>query len=483
MSRTLAAARVATMVEGFDRSPAYRGLAEALRRLIADGRIPLGVRLPSERTLTDALAVSRTTVARAYADLREAGYLASRQGSGSVAALPHEVEQRRHQVLHPGLDDLGEDVIDLTCAATSAVPGTMAAFEAAMQQLPTLLAGPGYTPAGLPDLREAIAQGYRDRGLPTTADQIIVTPGALAAVAVAIRAAARTGDRALLESPTYANVIETTRRAGARIVGVEVSHEGWDVDLVTATVRQVAPRISYTIPDFHNPTAALMPDADREQIAATLTDGRVTAIADESLVDLGLDDEVLGSARPAPFASYHSDTITVGSTSKSIWGGLRIGWLRVPRARFEAALQARLSLDLGAPPLEQLVALHLMRDHERVLAARRDQVRGSRDALLEALAEALPDWRANQPRGGLCTWIDLGEESSTTLSVAAARQGLLLPAGPAFAPEGGMDHFLRIPYTQEPAVLREAVRRLAIARATADDAPLRGQGLGPTLVA
>ena len=88
MTRLVSAARVAALVGDFDRSPAYRGLAEALRVLITDGRVPVGVRLPSERELTDALGVSRTTVTRAYAELREHGFLVSRQGSGSVASLP-----------------------------------------------------------------------------------------------------------------------------------------------------------------------------------------------------------------------------------------------------------------------------------------------------------------------------------------------------------------------------------------------------------
>src|SRR3954453_19742236 len=86
--RVLAAARVAALIGDFDRSPAYRGLAEGLRVLITDGRVPTGVRLPSERELTEALGVSRTTVTRAYAELRDRGFLVSRQGSGSVAALP-----------------------------------------------------------------------------------------------------------------------------------------------------------------------------------------------------------------------------------------------------------------------------------------------------------------------------------------------------------------------------------------------------------
>jgi DNA-binding transcriptional regulator YhcF (GntR family) len=88
MPRLISAGRVATLVGGFDRSPAYAGLADALILLIGDGRIALDVRLPSERELTDALGVSRTTVTRAYAELRDAGYAAARRGAGTFTRVP-----------------------------------------------------------------------------------------------------------------------------------------------------------------------------------------------------------------------------------------------------------------------------------------------------------------------------------------------------------------------------------------------------------
>ncbi|MEQ4522919.1 winged helix-turn-helix domain-containing protein, partial [Nocardioides kribbensis] len=85
---TVSASRLAALVGGFDRSPAYLGLADALTLLIGDGRIGYGTRLPSERDLTEALAVSRTTVTRAYAALRETGFAEARQGAGTFALLP-----------------------------------------------------------------------------------------------------------------------------------------------------------------------------------------------------------------------------------------------------------------------------------------------------------------------------------------------------------------------------------------------------------
>lgn len=454
MSRLVAASRVATLLGDFDRSPAYRGLAEGLRVLITDGRVPVGVRLPSERDLTEALEVSRTTVARAYAELRDHGFLVSRQGSGSVAALPVSRGDHGDHLLR--LTEHPDGKADLTCAAPLPGPGLLAAYERAVAELPRHLAGPGYYPSGLPVLREAVAESYAARGLPTSPDQIMVVPGAQAGVAIAARALLSPGDRAVTESPTYPNAIATLTQNGARLVGVDVPRDETDTEAMTTTLRQVVPRAAYLIPDFHNPTGSLLLDEGRERVARALARTRTTAIIDESMAMLPLE----GQAMPAPFAAYAQDDITVGSMSKPFWGGLRIGWMRVPAGRMDALFRARLTLDLGTSPMEQLVAADLLRDGSDLLTHRREQLRVSRDAALAALAEHLPDWRPTRPTGGLNLWCELPAALSTALVSRAERHGVLLASGPSFAPEGGLDRFLRIPYTQPAHVLADAIGRL-----------------------
>src|SRR4051794_32681318 len=165
MTPMIGAGRVATLVGDFDRSPAYAGLAEALVLLIGDGRIPLGTRLPSERELTDVLGVSRTTVTRAYAELRDAGYAEARRGAGTFTRVPGGRTRAHDRALLPRPGD-GE-AIDLSCAAPSAPPGLARAYAEAAADLPCYLGGHGYFPAGLPELQQAIAATYDARGLPT----------------------------------------------------------------------------------------------------------------------------------------------------------------------------------------------------------------------------------------------------------------------------------------------------------------------------
>ncbi|MDX6357277.1 MAG: hypothetical protein QOH37_331, partial [Nocardioidaceae bacterium] len=288
---------------------------------------------------------------------------------------------------------------------------------------------------------------------------VIVVPGALAGLAVTARAVARPGDRALLESPTYPNAIATVQHAGARIAGVDVDHRGWDAEQVAATVRQLRPALAYLIPDFQNPTGALMPDDDRARIGSALTRARCTTIVDESLVELRLDPVPM----PLPFAAHAPGAVSLGSLSKPFWGGLRIGWVRAPEHLVTAVFKARLSLDLGAALFEQLVAVELLARPDELLAERRRRLRPSRSAALAAIAEQLPEWQVASPGGGLMLWCELPAPVSTELTLVAEGYDVLLAAGPAFAPEGGFDRFLRIPLTQPPEVLVEAIGRLRLA--------------------
>jgi DNA-binding transcriptional MocR family regulator len=465
MSQSTSATRVAALVGDFHRSPAYLGLADALRELIGDGRIGYGSRLPSERELTTALRVSRTTVTRAYAVLRDTGYAEARHGSGTFTRLPGGPTRALDRALWP--TDVSAGVIDLVCAAASAPPGIAAAYADAVAALPAHLGGHGYYPAGLPDLQARIAASYDDRGLATSPDQIIVTTGALAASAVVGSALAGPRDRVLMESPTYPNAVQALRAGGGRLVTVPLDPEGWDLEAIAGVLAKRSPQLVHVMPDHHNPTGLVMPDRQRAAYARLLSRHGAIAVVDEAHHTLRLD----GAPPQRPFASYAKDAITVGSASKSVWGGLRLGWIRAPHSLVDKLVRARVGMDLGAPVLEQLVLIRLVTgEFDAVLAAHRARLREQRDALVAALAEHLPDWSFRTPSGGMALWCRLPTAGATALSIEAERHGVLLAPGPSFAPEGGLDRYLRLPYTVAAQDLEEAVRRIAAAWAVVSTA-------------
>ncbi|WP_104107182.1 PLP-dependent aminotransferase family protein [Nocardioides sp. 616] len=450
--------RIAALVGAFDRSPAYLGLAEQLTLLIGDGRIPLATRLPSERELVAELGLSRTTVTRAYAVLREAGYAESRRGAGTYTRVPGGRERAHDRALVPRPG--GEtDGIDLDCAAPTAPPGLAAAYARAMQDLPAYLGGHGYFPSGLPVLQRAVAATYDARGLPTDPEQIIVTPGALSAAAIVAQSFTGPRDRVLVESPVYPNSTQAIRNAGARLHSAPVDPDGWDLDTIGAELRRVRPTLAYLVPDFQNPTGLLMSTPQRATYAAHLAAAGTIAVVDEAHQALALE----GQEMPSPFAALAPGSITLGSASKTFWGGLRLGWIRAPHEHLDRLVQGRTSLDLGSPVLEQLVLTHLLAAPEEMLAWHRARLRRQRDHLVSALRTALPQWRFRVPTGGLALWCQLPRPGATALAAEAETLGLTVSPGPVFAAEGGLDSYLRVPWTAEPAVLDRAVGRLALA--------------------
>jgi DNA-binding transcriptional MocR family regulator len=166
---------------------------------------------------------------------------------------------------------------------------------------------------------------------------------------------------------------------------------------------------------------------------------------------------------PRPLAFHAPGTITIGSASKSYWGGLRLGWVRAPLSEMDRLLQARIGLDLGAPVFEQLVLADLMERAEEVLPVHRERLVAGRDALVDAVAEHLPDWGFRVPDGGLALWCELPAPLGTAVTEEASRHGVVVAPGPVFAVEGGLDRFVRIPWTAAPDQLVEATRRLAAA--------------------
>ena len=464
MQRALAPARLAALVGQFDRSPAWLGLHRALQELIGDGRIPVGTRLPSERAVTSALGVSRSTVSRAYAELIEAGFATARQGSGTYATVPVERRRAHDHVLHAGgLDAAPEGSIDLNCASDSATPGVAAAYDRALAALPSYLCGSGYLPSGLPGLQAVIADWYARRGLPTTPGQVIVTSGALSATAIVARALSRPGDRVMIETPVYANAIEALRLGGGQLVpsplGDPLGEAGWDLDEIETTLRQASPRLAYLIPDFQNPTGLLMDDAMRTRYARALRAAGTTAVVDETLQPTSL----LDAPMPAPFAAHAPDAISIGSASKMYWGGVRLGWIRAPLDLAARLVATRVQSDLGSSLFDQLVLCELFKAGEAVHAIRRDRLRARRDALVGAMREHLPDWRFRIPDGGLALWVQLPHGSATALAAAMERHGVFLAPGPVFSVEGGFDGWLRIPFSRNEDELAEAVRRIAAA--------------------
>lgn len=438
--------------------PAYVALADALRAAILSGAVPLSTRLPSERELADAAGVSRTTTTATYDLLRDEGYLVSRRGSGTVTTLPSGPGARVSMAESVGHEP---GVVDLAMAAPSAPSSLHGAYVAALDALPRHLSGTGYSPLGLPVLREAVARWYTDRGTPTSPDQVLITTGAQQAIHLLVTAHAGPGDRVVVEHPTYPHAIDVVRSVGARPVPVPSGGSGLDIDLLESTLRQVSPRLVYLIPNHRNPTGTSLDDEERAQVRALARRYRTTIVGDEVLTELTLDGPTPGSYAGDGTASAY--VVSIGSASKSYWGGLRVGWVRAHPDLVARLASTRAHTDIGTAVLEQLVVAELLAQPGDVLSRRRTELRARRDLLVGLLLDQLPSWSFDVPVGGLSLWVDLGAPVSSALAAISTRHGVRVVPGTAFGVDGSFERNLRLPYTTSPDELRRAVAGLAAA--------------------
>jgi DNA-binding transcriptional MocR family regulator len=444
---------------------AYRALSDRIRLLTLDGRIPTDSRLPAERELSDRLGVSRTTVTAAYRRLRDTGFLVSVRGSGSMARLPGA--PAGHAGPAPG------GILDFSKATMPALAGLPDAVRAAVGDLPGHLGGSGFDPVGIPELRAAIADRYRARGLPTDPEHVMVTIGAQHAIALLARVLVGRGDRVLIEAPTYPHAYEALNAAGARLVPVNVSSAvagedaataGWDETALLQTLRRSNPVLGYLMPDFHNPTGRTMPVDQRERVLVAAARQGTVLVVDETIAELDID----RAGDFLPFPAYAEpgrpgDVVAIGSVGKTIWGGLRVGWIRAERPLIRRLVAARSANDLGTPILEQLIVVRLLAGMPAILEGRRAELRAGRDHLERLLASRFPDWQVPHVDGGITAWVNLGRPVSSALALAARNHGLLVPAGPRFGLDGAFERFLRIPFCYGTGEMDLAVDALGLA--------------------
>lgn len=433
-------------------------LADGLRGLVVNGRVAARTRVPSERELSSRLGISRGSVSRAYDRLREEGYLVSRRGSGSWLTLP----EGHGPVAAP--DGAAAD-IDLTLAALPAPDPLLArAAERAAAALPRLLHTAGYDAGGIPELREAVAARLTERGLPTRADEVLVTAGAQHALHLLLTLLAGPGERVLVDAPAYPRTLSAIRTARGRAVAVPLAPDGWDVEAWEATLTAGSPALAVTVADFHNPTGLAMSGPQRGALARACARAGTSLVVDETFAELRLD----GPPLPAPLGAFDPGVITVGTLSKSAWGGLRVGWIRASRRLVTELTTVRASLDMAGPVLDQLLALELLDVWDDVLADRRALLAARRDALFDALPA---DWQTRLPHGGMSAWVQLPAPIATRLAGVAAARGVAVTPGPAFSVDGTFESHLRLPFTLPPADLRAAVERLEALAANLGDAP------------
>lgn len=433
-------------------------LAQAIAALIEGGELRAGDRLPAERALAGAIAVSRGTVVAAYGLLSDDELVERRQGSGTRVAGPvgAVAPVRERAARGEGLFSAAPSGIDLL-RAVPAMPQLV--IDLVRAHTPTLdpVTLAETDPAGLPGLRARLAALFEEDGTPATPAQILVTHGAQQAISLVVDELVSPGDVVLTESVTWPGLADSVRRRGGRVHGVTIGPDGIDVDELEAAVVALRPVLIAVNPHHHNPTGTRLPGAGRQRLADLSAEYGVPVLEDRVLAHVSFDGVV-----PPTLAALRPDApvIVVDSLSKWAWSGLRIGWLRADPVLVRRLRGARQLVDQSTSVPAQLLALDLI-DHARALRRATSQTHAEASArLVAAMAEHLPDWKVAPPPGGLALWARLPVGSATALARMAAMSGVAVAGGTEFTASVVYDDHIRVPCTAPDALLQEGVRRL-----------------------
>jgi DNA-binding transcriptional MocR family regulator len=440
------------------RGPLHVLLAARLRRLIDEGELPPGAPLPPDRALALALAVGRSTVIAAYDLLRQDGRIVRRQGSGTrvagtQAGGPGGVRHTTSAPIFLNLLEPRDGVIPLACAAPDRPPPELAeAYARVAPALAGTIGDIGYHPAGHPAARRAIADHYARRGIGTGPERILVTNGAQQALSLLARALLAPGDRVLVEGPTYPGALEAFREQAAVPRSLPVGLGG-----LAAAATEHGAALAYVISTFHNPTGSVLPALARRALVRDAAAAGLPLIDDEVLSELAFP----GVAVPPPLAAHGDEVISVGSLSKSVWGGLRVGWVRAPEPLIARLARLLAVHDLGGNVPAQLVAADLLARHDTLTGREAPGREARHDHLRAELARRLPAWDAPAVRGGQTLWVRLPCGDGTSFAQAALRQGVAVLPGSGLDASGHDHDHVRLHFVAPRDELTEAVRRLA----------------------
>ncbi|HEU4904990.1 MAG TPA: PLP-dependent aminotransferase family protein [Solirubrobacterales bacterium] len=438
--------------------PLHEQIERSIREAIQAGRLAAGAALPSSRALARELGISRGVVTEAYSQLAAEGYLHSRQGAPVRVArsvrAPAERPPARSMLpsfpyhFHPGLPDLAGFPRDRW----------LRSLRAAWRQAP--IDAVGYPdPRGVPALREALA-GYlgRVRGVAAEPELTLVSTGFSQAFSLICRwLAARGVERVALEDPGWHHHRLIVEAAGLAVAPVPVDSEGIRVDALEATAASAV----VVTPAHQFPTGAVLSRERRAALVEWAEEGERLIVEDDYDAEYRYDDAGLGALQ-----GLAPDRVAyIGSASKRLTPGMRLGWVLLPSWLAWQLIQAKAVEDGGSEAVGQL-ALHDFIERgelDRHIRRTRLRYRRRREVLLAALARRLPQARPGAGAAGLYELVELPEGVDEAALVSAAGErgvGLEGLALHRFAPAGPPGLVLGFANLSEPAIER-GVRLLA----------------------
>lgn len=456
----------------------YQVLADKFTAMIREGSLLGGDKLPSVREASRQFSVSPSTVFKAYYQLEDRGLIRARQRSGyyvseNIGTVLPEPSRSKPQLVSSevSINELVFSVLD-SIRATATVPlGT--AFPShelfPLDQLSNSLAkanrsakfidtavnvAPGYKA-----LRRMIAVRYRTVGIDVSADDIIITNGAMEGLTLALQAVTRPGDTVAIESPGFYAALQTIERLHLKAIEIPMHpQDGADLDALAKMLKTQQIKACWLMSNFQNPLGSSMPDVNKQALVGLLGQYDIPLIEDDVYGEL-----YFGKHYQAPLKTYDKKGLVIhcSSFSKTLAPTYRVGWTLAGRY-YEKIRRAKLMTTLStALPVQMALADYLNRgSYDKHLRQLRQLLEDQQRQMAASIAEHFPaGTKVSRPQGGYFLWVEFpsGIDALTLYKLALERDILIAP-GPIFSINGDYQHCIRLNYGQPMGRVAEAVK-------------------------
>jgi len=446
--------------------PVYKQIIDYIKERISNGEWSIGSKLPTQRELSKIFDVNRSTVVEALEELKAEGLIEGKSGGGTVivnntwsllASTPppnwkdyissgiHKPNLPTIQMINRLENEKGIIRLGTGELASELYPHDM--MKKVLIKVSEKVTSLGYEePKGLMFLREAISEYIKKCGINASPSKILIVSGSLQALQLISIGILHQGSTVLVEKPSYLNSLNLFQSSGIRLKGISMDSHGIRLDEIVKNINYKNSTLLYTIPTFQNPTGILMSEEKRDELLKICAKERLPIIEDDAYRELWLDEEPF---KPLKANDKNGNVVYLGTVSKTLAAGLRIGWVVAPENVIEHLSDIKMQIDYGTSSLSQWVLAECISSgrYEKYLVELRNELRVRRQLalnILEKYFSEIAEW--NKPKGGFYIWLKLKKQiSMNKLFELSYNNGILINPGNVYDSSNSQN--IRISYS------------------------------------
>ncbi|MHC1684665.1 MAG: PLP-dependent aminotransferase family protein [Clostridiaceae bacterium] len=472
-----------------NKTPLYLQIKNQLRNMIISGMLPPDFILPSERTLSEELKVNRSTVIKAYTELKSEGFVESYVGKGTVILSqlsngendvntyvpPLRWNQLENRLLKRNGEQTivnmlsafdKDDVISLASGLPSEDSYPIEVFQKIQSNILVKYKEKLFMPVGvdgLIELKKSIRTLLKIKDINTSLKQVIVTSGSQQGIDFLAKFFIEQGDVIIVEEPTYTGAIQTFESYGARVIGIPMGLDGMNLDILETCLLKYRPKFIYTQPTFHNPTGITMSLNKRKELLKLAYYYQIPIIEDDPYSEIRFQGEDLPSLKAL---DNHDYVIYLSSFSKTLSFSLRVGFMVANEWIINRITGFKQLSDIQTNTQAQYFISEFINEgyYQKHIAFIKDKYMRKRDLMVNELMKAkIEGLKIFIPQGGYFIWCKLPQNIRLSeLMENTASEGVVIMPCDVFYPNGVVgESFIRLnfSYSTEKEI-SEGVKRV-----------------------